>query len=99
MEQASVGQVVDGGEQLLACEVAGDAEDDEATGRRDAREPAVFGVAQGGDVAGHESSSIRSGDEAVAPDACWEVGPDPYDLENRAADALLARQQPLLDFL
>ena len=45
-QQAPVGQVVDGREQLLAGQVAGDAEDHQRARLRDPRQPAVLRVAQ-----------------------------------------------------
>jgi hypothetical protein len=47
VEQASVGQVVDGGHELLARQVSCHAEDDERAGTGDAVQAAVIGVAQG----------------------------------------------------
>ena len=68
MEEAAVGEVVDGGKELLACKVARDAEDDEAAGRGDARKPAILGITQGGNLVGHEWSlrSLGGQDEAGA---------------------------------
>ena len=45
-QQAPVGQVVDGRQQLLAGQVTGDAEDDQRARLRDAGQPAVERVAQ-----------------------------------------------------
>ena len=59
VEEAAVGEVVDRGKELLAREVARDAEDDEAAGRGDARKPAILGITQGGNLVGHEWS-LRS---------------------------------------
>ena len=52
----AVGEVVDRRHHLLARQVAGDAEEHQAAGAGDARQPAVLGVAQGVG-AGHASTS------------------------------------------
>ena len=72
VEQTTVGEVVDRGKELLAREVARDAEDDEATRWGDARKPAILGIAQGGDLVGHEWSlrSLGGKDEAVVRTLC-----------------------------
>ncbi len=54
-QQPPVGQVVDGRDQLLAGQVAGDAEDHQSAGLRDPRQPAVLRVAQ----RVHAASSLR----------------------------------------
>src|SRR5690606_2905123 len=46
-EQPSVGEVVHSGHELLAREVARDAEHDQATGACDEREPAIARIAKG----------------------------------------------------
>ena len=45
-KQASVGQVVDGWQQLLASQVTGDAEDDERAGFRDPGQSPILGIPQ-----------------------------------------------------
>ncbi len=57
-QQSAVGQVVDGRDELLAGEVTGDAEQDEAARTGDSRQAPVVGVAQG--VAHARSSRSRS---------------------------------------
>ena len=68
-QQPAVGQVVDGRQQLLAGQVAGDPEDDERARLGDARQPTVARVAQR--VAGKGRGSTHGRGDRHRP---WRLG-------------------------
>src|SRR5262249_3955867 len=65
-QQATVGQVVNGRDQLLLGQVTGDAEDDQRAGRRDPGEPPVLRVAQRVRRAAHDLSRAATASRSRA---------------------------------
>ena len=64
-QQAAVGEVVDGRDELLAGQVAGDTEQDQAARAGDARQTPILGIAQRVRDEAHPSSSSRRSGSAV----------------------------------